>query len=366
MLCYLHSFSQWSLFKVSTYTENALPLGIGVGYWADGDALLRLVGGNSSLEGRLEVSWGGGVWGSVCSKFWGLGSARFVCRHLGYTGVEDYGTVEGNASYPMLQYLSCNDEDETYWDDCLHRYTRPEKIFCDSYATVKCSAFANEGTLRLTGAAPAREGRVEIFRDGVWGGVSIRDDNAHAVVCNQLGYPGRHRILDNIEFEVSVNSPVLLDIIDCQGSEASIIDCVHVWYNHSDASYNKGANTRCNRPATVTAFSLKGNFAPRLYNGTSIYEGRLEIWEGDQWRRVCNSTIGPNEAEVICRQLGNMSLETFYNWPKFGKGINPVLSWSFSCNRMVTFLNQCDYSYVTTRNLDCDSVAVKCFSELKF
>lgn len=112
------------------------------------------------------------------------------------------------------------------------------------------SAFANEGTLRLTGAAPDREGRVEIFQDGVWGGVSIRDDNAHAVVCNQLGYPGRHRILDDIEFEMSVNSPVLLDIIECEGSGASVLDCVHRWYNHSDA-YNKGANTRCNRPGKI-------------------------------------------------------------------------------------------------------------------
>ena len=122
-------------------------------------------------------------------------------------------------------------------------------------------------------------------------------------------------------------------------------------------------------PNSAIGFSpilFQGNFTPRLYNGTSVYEGRLEVWEGNQWRRVCSSTIGSQEADVICKQLGHKSLETFYNWPKFGNGINSVLSWSFRCNDMVPFLNQCDYSYITSRKLDCNSVAVKCFSEFTF
>ncbi|KAJ8030109.1 Neurotrypsin [Holothuria leucospilota] len=101
-------------------------------------------------------------------------------------------------------------------------------------------------------------------------------------------------------------------------------------------------------------------FTPRLYNGTSVYEGRLELLEGNQWRRVCKSTIGTDEAEVICRYLGHQSLETLYNWPKFGNGLSPVFSWSFSCDPLATSLQKCYPSYVTRRKLDCESVAVRC------
>lgn len=45
---------------------------------------IRLVNGNSSLEGRVEVC-SGGLWGTVCDDFWSDIDSRVVCRQLGYT-----------------------------------------------------------------------------------------------------------------------------------------------------------------------------------------------------------------------------------------------------------------------------------------
>ena len=83
---------------------------------------LRLVGGSSEAEGRVEV-FHSGRWGTVCSNGWDLRDATVVCRQLGYgTAVgAPGGAAFGWGSGPIwYDNVNCSGS-EASLTQCAHR-----------------------------------------------------------------------------------------------------------------------------------------------------------------------------------------------------------------------------------------------------
>ena len=46
---------------------------------------MRLVGGDSEMEGRVEICYNNGGWGTVCDSYWTDNHTAVVCRHFGFS-----------------------------------------------------------------------------------------------------------------------------------------------------------------------------------------------------------------------------------------------------------------------------------------
>ena len=79
----------------------------------------------------------------------------------------------------------------------------------------------------------------------------------------------------------------------------------------------------------------------RLVNGSSPYEGKVEVYYQGRWGTVCDDGWSIEEANVICRQLGYPAASRA--WQSARVSPESGLSLNISCNGSEFNIDQCDH-----------------------
>ncbi|KAK3087601.1 hypothetical protein FSP39_008130 [Pinctada imbricata] len=256
---------------------------------------VRLRGGLNNYEGRVEINVFG-KWGTICDDNFDQREANVICSMLKRQrgGRVLKGRQYGGGKGPIwLDDLECNGT-ETDISACVHKAWGVNNCGHDEDAAVSCLPNTiPQIQVRLAGGSDSNRGRIEVQYNNTWG--TVCDDkwsNADAqVACRMMSKPLQHMDLVQERFlwtvwPVSARKPPWQQ---CNFDGWGINNCQH------------------SEDAGVICQDINVQVPVRLSGGRGSFEGRLEILYNNSWGTVCDDSFGPNEAKVICKQLGYAS-----------------------------------------------------------
>ncbi|XP_077357962.1 neurotrypsin isoform X2 [Festucalex cinctus] len=277
------------------------------------DGVVRLVGGDSPWEGRVEVLHNGD-WGTVCDDHWTQQHAQVVCGQLGYRGhaeVVSDGLFGEGAGLILLDDVHC-DGSETSLLDCRHgiwgrtdcSHAEDVGVRCrgkpeDESNDVPVVAPSTGPLLRLAGGVNRKEGRVEVYLHGDWGTIcdSGWNDLNAVVVCRQLGHSGGALAAGGFG---QGKGPVHLDQVRCTGKEEFLGECPSLGLNILGCKRGQAAGVKCDASThelTVRVHRLEASCGVRKVQEeggeTSNMLRSSWPWQASVWLQSQSQDGGP-------------------------------------------------------------------------
>ncbi|XP_051015110.1 LOW QUALITY PROTEIN: galectin-3-binding protein [Acomys russatus] len=186
--------------------------------------------------------------------------------------------------------------------------------FLSAWLLISGTQGTEDGDMRLANGASANEGRVEIFYRGQWGTVcdnlwNLLDAN---VVCRALGYKNATQALGRAAFGPG-RGPVMLDEVECTGTESSLANCSSLGWLKSRCGHEKDAGVVCsNDTRGIHTLDLSGELPDALgqifdsQQGCDLFIQVTGQGRGDQ--SICAHTLILNtnpEAQALWQVVGS-------------------------------------------------------------
>ncbi|XP_033115377.1 soluble scavenger receptor cysteine-rich domain-containing protein SSC5D-like [Anneissia japonica] len=263
---------------------------------------IRLAGGSSIYEGRVEVNHNG-VWGTVCNDGWDELEARVVCRNLGFGDpvrsiIGESFRFSANDSQPiLLDEVECYGLEPSlslcsYWPIGIHNCEHSEDV------AIECTE-AVTLTSRLVDGVYSNSGLLEIYDMDMWYPVcnsSWTDQNSQ-VACRQLGYNKADTLIQSHYIPPGENTYPFE--YNCQSLENHLSDCQPTQLD-SQLACNDQVHLQCSndydnygeRSARLVGSYGKGN------------QGIVELYLYGVWGTLCSRNWSLEESYVVCKELG--------------------------------------------------------------
>ncbi|XP_042649918.1 LOW QUALITY PROTEIN: antigen WC1.1-like [Tyto alba] len=251
---------------------------------------LRLVGGGSRCDGRVEI-FQDGAWGRVLDEQWDVQEASVVCRQLrcGEAGTAYNPPKPERGTGHEAKLTLCNT-------------SLPGTALAAGLAEDVGVICWGSRRVRLVNGAGRCAGRVEIYSQGIWG--TVCDDgwdlSDAAVVCHQLGCGEAVEAAGSARFGEG-SGQIWLDGVNCSGAEAALWDCPAGPWGQHDCGHKEDAGVICSEFVAL-----------RLENSDGC-SGRLQVFYNGTWGSICSNSITDNTVTLACKELGcgdGGSLET--------------------------------------------------------
>lgn len=290
-------------------------------------------------EGRLQV-FHNNEWGNVCDDEFTQASAEVVCGMLGFHGNanEILTTYKNGNKRILLDNVEC-DGWETDIMNCPH----------DGWGTHDCSHEEDVGVRceqnwRLSRST---EGFVEVQITDSY--IPVCNTNySEEKICQSLGLVRSNKIVGVVPATSKIRQFV---DISCTGSEKILSQCIRTIINYG---------------VCKTGLSAFKCLNQKLINGTTPYNGRLELYHEGRKGTVCDDGFEDNEASVVCRYLslswnGRFSYE-FKDW---FEGSNYLLD-DIDCTGRESSILSCKHTSWNSHNCDNkqrEDVGIQCLPD---